>query len=202
MLSDILPTGFECGVLNGAGRAGRDGRDRRRRPRRPGRAPDGAVLLAGRDHLDRSRREPAGGRASRFGATGTINSGDGKAAETLMAHDRRPRRRHRDRGRRRPGHVPALPGHRGARRHDREHRRAREQGRPAPRAAVVAQHHDHHPARRHGRPRRCCSRPSGRARSIRSSSSRTASRSTRSTEAYETFGHAADTHALKVLIEA
>ena len=61
MLSDILPTGFECGVLNGKGRAGRYGGHRRRRADRPRRAADGAVLLAGRDHHDRSRREPAGG---------------------------------------------------------------------------------------------------------------------------------------------
>ena len=33
MLSDILPTGFECGVLNGKVAAGKHGGDRRRRGR-------------------------------------------------------------------------------------------------------------------------------------------------------------------------
>ena len=35
MLSDILPTGFECGVLNGRVQAGSTRRDRRLRPDRP-----------------------------------------------------------------------------------------------------------------------------------------------------------------------
>ena len=58
MLSDILPTGFECGVLNGKVAAGLDGGDRRRRADRPCCAADRAVLFAGRDHHDRSRRQP------------------------------------------------------------------------------------------------------------------------------------------------
>ena len=61
MLSDILPTGFECGVLNGKVQPGRTRGDRRRRADRSGRTADGAVLLAGRDHHDRPRRQPAGG---------------------------------------------------------------------------------------------------------------------------------------------
>ena len=57
MLSDILPTGFECGVLNGKVAAGQHRGDRRRRADRARRAAHRAVLLAGRDHHDRSRRQ-------------------------------------------------------------------------------------------------------------------------------------------------
>ena len=60
MLSDILPTGFECGVLNGKVAAGKHGRDRRRRPDRAGRTAHRPILFAGRDHHDRSRRQPPG----------------------------------------------------------------------------------------------------------------------------------------------
>ncbi len=59
MLSDILPTGFECGVLNGKVKPGNTRGHRRRRADRAGRAADGAVLLAGRDHHDRPRRQSA-----------------------------------------------------------------------------------------------------------------------------------------------
>ncbi|MDB5394832.1 MAG: alcohol dehydrogenase [Rhodospirillales bacterium] len=83
MLSDILPTGFECGVLNGKVQ------------------PGGAVAIVGAGpiglaalltaqffspaeiimiDLDDNRLETA----KRFGATGTINSVDGNAAETVM----------------------------------------------------------------------------------------------------------------------
>ena len=66
MLSDILPTGFECGVLNGKVAAGKHGGDRRRGPDRARRAAHRAVLFAGRDHHDRSRRQSSrGGQALR-----------------------------------------------------------------------------------------------------------------------------------------
>jgi len=80
MLSDILPTGFECGVLNGKvapgasvaivgagpiglrmrgskrqGRAGRERRHRRGGADRAGRSADRPTLLSRRDHHDRSR---------------------------------------------------------------------------------------------------------------------------------------------------
>ena len=51
MLSDILPTGFECGVLNGKVNPG-DGRHRRRRSHWPRGTADGAILFAGADHHD------------------------------------------------------------------------------------------------------------------------------------------------------
>lgn len=84
MLSDILPTGFECGVLNGKV------------------APGGTVAIVGAGpiglaalltaqfyspaqvimiDLDDKRLDVG----KRFGATGAVNSSDGKAAEAVMA---------------------------------------------------------------------------------------------------------------------
>ena len=84
MLSDILPTGFECGVLNGKIEPGSS-------VAIVGSGPVGlATLLTAQFYspaqiimidLDDSRLEVA----RRFGATATINSSDGKAAETLLA---------------------------------------------------------------------------------------------------------------------
>lgn len=83
MLSDILPTGFECGVLNGKVEPGST-------VAIVGSGPIGlASLLTAQFYspariimidLDDNRLEVA----KRFGATGTINSTDGKAVETLM----------------------------------------------------------------------------------------------------------------------
>ena len=55
MLSDILPTGFECGVLNGKVAARRYRRHRRFRSDWIGRVADGAILLSGRNHHDGPR---------------------------------------------------------------------------------------------------------------------------------------------------
>jgi len=83
MLSDILPTGFECGVLNGKVAPGAS-------VAIVGSGPVGlAALLTAQFYspgqiimidLDDGRLDIA----RRFGATDTINSADGKAAETLM----------------------------------------------------------------------------------------------------------------------
>ncbi len=83
MLSDILPTGFECGVLNGKVEPGAT-------LAIVGAGPIGlAALLTAQFYspgeiimidLDDNRLEIA----RRFGATQTINSTDGKAVETLM----------------------------------------------------------------------------------------------------------------------
>jgi len=84
MLSDILPTGFECGVLNGKVSPGST-------VAIVGAGPIGlAALLTAQLYspaeiimidLDDNRLEVA----RRFGATHTINSGQGKASETVMA---------------------------------------------------------------------------------------------------------------------
>jgi alcohol dehydrogenase len=83
MLSDILPTGFECGVLNGKVQPGSS-------LAIVGSGPIGlAALLTAQFYspgeiimidLDDNRLEVA----KRFGATQTINSSDGKAVEALM----------------------------------------------------------------------------------------------------------------------
>lgn len=83
MLSDILPTGFECGVLNGKVQPGGT-------VAIVGAGPIGlAVLLTAQFFspaeiimidLDDNRLAVS----KRFGATATINSKDGKAAETVM----------------------------------------------------------------------------------------------------------------------
>lgn len=84
MLSDILPTGFECGVLNGKVAPGST-------VAIIGAGPIGlASLLTAQFYapaqiimidLDDNRLEVA----KRFGATATINSADGEAAEAVMA---------------------------------------------------------------------------------------------------------------------
>jgi alcohol dehydrogenase len=83
MLSDILPTGFECGVLNGKVAPGST-------VAIVGAGPIGlAALLTAQFYspgeiimidLDDNRLEVA----KRFGATATINSTDGKALESVM----------------------------------------------------------------------------------------------------------------------
>ena len=82
MLSDILPTGFECGVLNGKVQPGNT-------VAIVGAGPIGlAALLTAQFYspaeiimidLDDNRLEVA----KRFGATATVNAGDGKAAEAV-----------------------------------------------------------------------------------------------------------------------
>jgi alcohol dehydrogenase len=83
MLSDILPTGFECGVLNGKVQPGST-------VAIVGSGPIGlAALLTAQFYspaeiimidLDDNRLEVA----KRFGATSTVNSGDGKAVAAVM----------------------------------------------------------------------------------------------------------------------
>jgi len=83
MLSDILPTGFECGVLNGKVQPGNT-------VAIAGSGPIGlAALLTAQFYspaeiimidLDNNRLEVA----RRFGATAVVNSTDGNAVETIM----------------------------------------------------------------------------------------------------------------------
>jgi len=84
MLSDILPTGFECGVLSGKVAPGST-------VAIVGSGPIGlAALLTAQFYspalivvvdIDDNRLSVA----TRFGATNTVNSSDGRAAETIMA---------------------------------------------------------------------------------------------------------------------
>ena len=90
MLSDILPTGFECGVLNGKVQPGTT-------VAIVGSGPIGlAALLTAQFYspsdiimidLDDNRLE----MAKRFGATAVINSTDGKTLETGFEDDRQSR---------------------------------------------------------------------------------------------------------------
>ena len=83
MLSDILPTGFECGVLNGKVQPGNT-------VAIVGSGPIGlAALLTAQFYspaeiimvdLDDNRLEVA----KKFGATSTVNSSDGKAVDAIM----------------------------------------------------------------------------------------------------------------------
>jgi alcohol dehydrogenase len=85
MLSDVLPTAFECGVLNGQVKPGDT-------VAIVGGGPIGlAVLLTAQFYspaeiimidIDENRLEVS----KRFGATKTVNNTDGKAVETVMAH--------------------------------------------------------------------------------------------------------------------
>jgi alcohol dehydrogenase len=136
MLSDILPTGFECGVLNGKISPGST-------VAIVGSGPIGlAALLTAQFYspaeiividLDNNRL----GLARQFGATGRESSRHREGA------DGRSRRRHRDRGGGGAGYLRALPGLGRAGRRHRQHRRAWRQGRPSSRATVVAEHLDH-----------------------------------------------------------
>ena len=148
MLSDILPTGFECGVLNGKIAARRDRGDRRRRPDRPRDPADRPVLFAVQDHHDRPGRQPPGGGAA-LRRHRTPSTAARKAAATVMALTGG-RRRHGDRGGGHSRDLRALRGSGGAGRDHRQCRRPWPQGRSASGTAVVAQHHDHHPPGRYG----------------------------------------------------
>ena len=144
MLSDILPTSFECGVLNGKVEPGST-------VAIVGSGPIGlAALLTAQFYspaeiimidLDDNRLEVA----KRFGATSTINSTDGNAAEALMKMTGQPWRRYRHRGGWHPGHVRAVRKNRHRGRPHRQYRRARQEGRP-PSGEPLGPQHLHHDA--------------------------------------------------------
>ena len=201
MLSDILPTGFECGVLNGKVQPGDV-------VGIVGAGPIGlAALLTAQFYspaeiimidLDDSRLDVA----KRFGATATVNSKDGKAAETVMKMT----------GGRgvdaaieavgipdtfelcedivAPGGTIANIGVHGVKADLHLER------------LVVAQHHDHDAAGRHGDHADAAQDRAGPARSIPKRLITHHFKLDEILDAYDTFGRAASTRALKVLIEA
>ena len=176
MLSDILPTGFECGVLNGKVTPGST-------VAIVGAGPIGlAALLTAQFYspaeiimidLDDNRLEVA----KRFGATATINSTDGKALETVM---KMTGKRGVDTAIEAVG-IPATfelcQKLVAAGRHHRQYRRAREEGGSPSRGAMGPQHLASPRGWSIPPPSRCCSRPSGLTRSTPIASSRIASSS-------------------------
>ena len=165
MLSDILPTGFECGVLNGKVQPGST-------VAIVGAGPIGlAALLTAQFYspaeiimvdMDDNRLQ----LSSRFGATAIINNKDGKAVEKIM---KMTGGRGVDTAIEAVG-VPAsfhhLRGYRGARRHHRQYRRARGQGRICIWSACGIVTSRLRPGSSTPSPLRCCSRPCSRTRSI------------------------------------
>ena len=102
MVADILPTGYEVGVLNGQRRTRRRRRRRRRRTDRPGRRSSAhgstARATSSRSTWPTRRLEAA----KQFGADVVVNTDREDAVAGRARADRRPRRRRRDRGRRMP----------------------------------------------------------------------------------------------------
>ena len=149
MLSDILPTGFECGVLNGQVKPGDT-------VAIVGAGPVGlAVLLTAQFYspaaifmidLDDKRLAVA----KKFGATTLINSADGQAAQSRDGTDGRGRRRRGHRGGRNSRDLRYLPGHCRGRRTHRERGRPRQTGGTAHGETLGPQHFDHHTAGGHG----------------------------------------------------
>ena len=200
MLADILPTGYEVGVLNGSVRPGDV-------VAVVGAGPIGLAAIMGArlfspSHIvaiDLADSPPRGGQAVRRRRHG----------------QQRPRGRRSTSSRDLTGGlgadvaieavgVPATfelaaalvrPG-----RPRRQHRRARQAGHAAPRGAVDPQRDHHDRPRRHllhADPAAAGRQP---ASSTPAGSSPTTSRSTSSSEAYDVFADAADTGALKVVL--
>ena len=148
MLADILPTGYEVGVLNGHVQPGDV-------VAVVGAGPIGLSAIMGARLFSPSHIvaiDLADSRldaAKQFGADVVVNNGRQDALEVVRELDRRPRRRRRHRSRRHRRHLRA--------RHDldppvrtrRQHRRARQARDPAPRAALGPGRDHHHRPRRH-----------------------------------------------------
>ena len=194
MLADILPTGYEVGVLNGHVQPGDV-------VAVVGAGPIGLSAIMGArlfspSHvvaidLADSRLEAA----KQFGADIVGQQRPRGSAGGRPGPDRRARCRRRHRGRRRAGDVRARRRARPTRWPHRQHRRARRAGHAAPRGAVDPQRHHHHRPGRHlldADPAAAGPGPSGRRRT---GSSRTTSRLDQFDEAYDVFARAADTGA-------
>ena len=149
MLSDILPTGFECGVQNGQVKPGDT-------VAIVGAGPVGlAVLLTAQFYspaavfmIDLDDKRLA--LAKQFGATTLINSTDGQAAPARDGADGGGRRRRSDRGSRASGHLRDLPGYCRRWRPHRERWSPREAGRTAPGETLGPKYFHHYEASGHG----------------------------------------------------
>ncbi len=148
MLSDILPTGFECGVLNGQVKPGDA-------IAIVGAGPVGlAVLLTAQFYspaaifmidLDDNRLAVA----RKFGATNLINSSDGRRRPSGDGADGGSRCRCRDRGSRDSSYLRHLPGDCCRRRAHRQRRRPRQARGTALGETLGPQHFHHHAAGGH-----------------------------------------------------
>ena len=199
MLADILPTGYEVGVLNGTVQPGDV-------VAVVGAGPIGLAAIMGARLFSPSHIvaiDLADSRldaAKQFGADIVVNNGREDAAGRRPRAHRRARRRRRHRGRRRARHLRAGRPTGPTRRPHRQHRRARRAGDAAPRGALDPQRHDHHRPGRHlldadaaaPRPEATSSTP---ARFVTHHFTLD-----QFEEAYDVFARAADTGALKVVL--
>ena len=124
-LADILPTALRGRRPQRPRPARRHGRDRRRRPDRPRGDHDRQALHARAQIIAIDLADARLAQALDFGADVTINNGTEDAVDARAGADRRPRRRRRHRGGRRPGDVRALHRADPPRRAGRERRRPR-----------------------------------------------------------------------------
>ena len=199
MVADILPTGYEVGVLNGQVRPGDV-------VAIVGAGPIGLSAIMGARLFSPSHIvaiDLADSRldaAKQFGADVDVNNGREDPLEVVRAAHGRARRRRRHRSGRHGGHVRAGHDLDPPVRPRREHRSARKAGDTAPRRALDHGRHDHHGPGRHVldtdvvAPRY---RWSARRRALRHAPLRAGRHSI---DAYDTFARAADTGALKVVI--
>ena len=200
MVADILPTGYEVGVLNGHVAPGDV-------VAVVGAGPIGLSAIMGArlyspSHivaidLAASRLEAA----KRFGADIVVNPTHEDALDVVRRAHRRVGRRRLDRSGGNTGDLRARRLTRPRRRAHREHRRARRAGDTSPRDALDQGRHDHDRARRHlldADVPEVARRPSARRRA---GSRHTTSSSTSSTSAYDVFSRAAETGALKVVLQ-
>ena len=149
MLSDILPTGFECGVLNGKVQPGST-------VAIVGAGPIGlAALLTAQFYspaqivmIDRDANRLEVART--FGATGCIDIGRADAVTEIMKLTDGAGVDCAIEAVGVPDDVRVVSVDRRGGRHDRERRRAWRQGGPASRSALGPQYHDHDAPRRYG----------------------------------------------------
>ena len=199
MLSDILPTAYEVGVLNGAVRPGDV-------VAVVGAGPVGLSAILGAKlfspghvvaiDLADSRLEAAKG----FGADVVVNNGREDAVAVVRVHDRRARCGRGHRGGRRARDVRALRRAGATGRSRGQHRRPWPGGHAPPRIALDPGRDHHDRAGRHVLDPHAAPAPDLRAHRRRLPLPATISNSGQMLDAYDTFARAAETGALKVVI--